>query len=117
MAASTVHPWSDANRVAALLDLPAVAALVRALEDTRWTGRPGYPVRTMVGVLLAKSVYALPTWSRTLRLIAEHDALRKVLGGVVPSDDAVYRFTAKLREHRHLLDTALDATVRAVKTF
>lgn len=115
MADSKVPPGSDAEQVAALLDLPPVRALVRALEDTRWTGRPGYPVRTMVGVLLAKSVYALPTWSRTLRLIAEHDALRGVLGGVVPSDDATYRFTAKLREHRHLLDAALDATVRAVK--
>jgi len=115
VAASTVHLRSDADRVAALLELPPVAALIRALEDSRWTGRPGYPVRTMVGVTLAKSVYALPTWSRTLRLVAEHDALRTVLGGVVPSDDAVYRFTAKLREHRHLLDAALDATVRAVK--
>ncbi len=115
MASTTVPPRSDANHVAALLNLPEVAALVRGLEDTRWTGRPGYPIRTMVGLLLAKSVYALPTWSRTLRLVAEHDALRAVLGGVVPSDDAVYRFTAKLREHRHLLDAALDATVRTVK--
>jgi len=115
MANSKVPPGSDAEHVAALLDLPSVVALIRALEDTRWTGRPGYPIRSMVGLLLAKSVYALPTWSRTLRLVAEHDALRTVLGGVVPSDDATYRFTAKLREHRHLLDAALDATVRSVK--
>lgn len=113
MAVSTVAPRHGAQHVAALLDLPEVRALIAGLDETRWTGRPGYPVRTMVGVLLAKSVYALPTFTRTLRLIAEHDGLRAVVGGL-PSDDATYRFTAKVRTHRHLLDAALDAVVRSV---
>ncbi|MDQ1711956.1 MAG: hypothetical protein QOE45_1406 [Frankiaceae bacterium] len=115
MTVSTVAPRHGVAQVTALLDLPEVRALIAGLDETRWTGRPGYPVRTMVGVLLAKSVYALPTWTRTLRLLGEHDALRDAVGGVVPSDDATYRFTAKMREHRHLLDAALDAVVRAVK--
>jgi hypothetical protein len=115
MAEAKVHAAHGAEQVGALLDLPEVRVLIAALDETRWTGRPGYPVRTMVGVMLAKSVYALPTFTRTLRLVAEHDALRAAVGGVVPSDDATYRFTAKMRQHRHLLDAALDAVVRAVK--
>jgi hypothetical protein len=38
----------------------------------------------------------LPTWTRTVRLIAEHAALREAIGGA-PSVDAAYRFTVKLR--------------------
>jgi hypothetical protein len=38
--------------------------LIAELEATRWTGRPGYPIRTMVGLALAKSLYALPTWTK-----------------------------------------------------
>jgi hypothetical protein len=34
----------------------------------------------MVGGSLIKAVYALPTWTRTAQLIAEH-ALREVIGG------------------------------------
>lgn len=64
----------------------------------RWTGRPGYPIRALVGAALVKSMYALPTWSRAVRLVAEHAALRDTLGAV-PSQWACYRFTAKLREH------------------
>jgi hypothetical protein len=62
--------------VAALLDLPEIKQLIADLDETRWTGRPGYLVRTMVGAVLVKAVYTLPTWTRTARLIAEHAALR-----------------------------------------
>lgn len=74
------------------------------LAPTRWTGRPGYPIRALVGMALAKSLYVLPTWTRTVRLVADHAALRKVIGGA-PSVDACYRFTRKLREHSAALDS------------
>jgi hypothetical protein len=45
-------------QVAGLLDSPEIATLVVALEATRWTGRPGYPIRVMVGMALAKSLCA-----------------------------------------------------------
>jgi hypothetical protein len=35
----------------------------------------------MVGAALVKAIYALPTWARTVRLIAEHAALRDAVGG------------------------------------
>jgi Transposase domain (DUF772) len=81
MAASTVALSRDAAQVAALLDLPEIKQFIADLDETRWTGRPGYPVRTMVGTVLVKAVYALPTWTRTARLIAEHAALREAIGG------------------------------------
>lgn len=113
VAKAKVAPAHGAEHVRHLLDLPEVRALVRALDETRWTGRPGYGNRAMVGLALAKSVYCLPTWSRACRLVSEHDALRAVVGGS-PSQQAAYRFTKRLAEHRDLLDAALDAVVRAV---
>jgi hypothetical protein len=32
------------------------AELIADLEATRWTGRPGYPIRAMIGMALAKSI-------------------------------------------------------------
>lgn len=49
--------------LAVLLDSPEVGTLIADLEATRWTGRPGYPIRSMVGVTLVKSLYNLPTWT------------------------------------------------------
>ena len=53
-----------------------------------------------------KSLYAIPTWSRTAALIAEHRALQDALGGC-PSVYACYRFAEKLRRHRPALDACL----------
>jgi hypothetical protein len=80
MADPTVPPCSDAVQVAVLLDSPEMAQLMTELATTRWTGRPGYPIRTMVGMALAKSLYTLPTWTRTVALVSEHAALRTALG-------------------------------------
>jgi hypothetical protein len=53
----------------------------------------------MVGMALAKSVYVIPTWTRTA-----------VAGtGKCPSVYACYRFTAKLRAYKALLDACIDA--------
>lgn len=114
MAGPKVPPIKRSAQVAAILTSPEVAALVADLEATRWTGRPGYPVRTMVGLMLVKSVYALPTMTRTVALVSEHAGLRAVLGEA-PSVHAAYRFTAKLREHRSALDACLASVVEAMK--
>src|SRR5205085_2530302 len=55
----------------------------------------------------------VPTWTRTVRLVAEHGGLRRVLGAV-PSVDACYRFSRKLREHSDLLGSCVDAVVAAL---
>jgi transposase, IS5 family len=115
---SKVSPRSDAVQVAALLDSPEIDRLVTELAATRWTGRPGYPIRTMVGMALAKSLYTLPTWTRTVALVSEHAALRTALGcpdvAEVSSVHACYRFTAKLRTFKPLLDAYLDRVTAAL---
>jgi transposase len=109
----TVPPRSAAVELAALLDSAEVATLIAELDATRWTGRPGYAIRTMVGMALAKSMYTIPTWTRTVRLVAEHAALQTALGceGAPPSEWACYRFAGKLREHKHLLDACIGSVL------
>ncbi len=118
MVRQTVPPRSDAVQVAGLLDSPEVAQLVDELQATRWTGRPGYPIRAMVGMTLAKSLYTLPTWTRTVALVREHAALRSALActapASVPSVHACYRFTAKLRKFKPLLDACVDRVTAAL---
>jgi hypothetical protein len=65
------------DQIAALLDSPEITRLVKTIEYVRWTGRPGYPVRGMIGMCLVKSLYVLPTWSRTVRLVAEHSGCKR----------------------------------------
>lgn len=85
---------SAASELAVLLDSPEIGHLIEELRATRWTGRPGYPIRTMIGLALAKSLYAIPTWTKTVALVADHWKLQRVLGceGKPPSQWAAYRF-------------------------
>ena len=71
----------------------------------------------MVGMVLVKSLYVLPTWTRAVSLVAEHDALQVAVGcvGDVPSIDACYRFTKKLRAHKDLLDACVAAVIASLK--
>jgi hypothetical protein len=104
---SRVPRRSAASELRDLLDSPEVAEFVAELDALRWTGRKGYGSRTLVGACLVKSLYALPTWTRTARLIDEHQALAEAIGGT-PSEWACYRFTVKLREHSTALAACLD---------
>lgn len=117
MNTQTVARRGVADDLSAILDSAEVGRLVEQLEATRWTGRPGYPLRSMVGMALAKSMYALPTWTRTVALVREHPALADVIApnGETPSVYACYRFAAKLREYKALLDECIASVVRALK--
>lgn len=109
---------SAAAELAGLLDSAEIGRLIEELEETRWTGRPGYPIRTMVGLALAKSLYALPTWTKTVALVREHWALQRALGceGEPPSTHAAYRFAEKLRAHGDKLERCIDGVVEGLKT-
>jgi hypothetical protein len=66
----------------------------------------------MMGMALAKSLYAIPTWTRTVGLVLEHPWLIAALGAeTCPSVYACYRFATKLREHGHLLDACIAAAL------
>ena len=114
MAGKTVTGRSPARTLTAILDSPEITGLIRELEVLRWTGRKGYPIRSLVGACLAKSLYAIPTWSRTAALIAEHTGLQEALGGC-PSVYALYRFTGKLRRHKPLLDSCLERVTASLR--
>ena len=100
-----------------LLDSPEIGHLIEELRATRWTGRPGYPLRAMLGLALAKSLYAIPTWTKTVALVKEHWALQRALGceGEPPSVWSVYRFQAKLRDHAEMVERCIDSVVAGLK--
>jgi Transposase DDE domain len=114
---TTVARRSVAANLKAILASPQISRLIAELQETRWTGRPGYPIRSMVGMALAKSLYALPTWTRTVALVGEHTALAEVIApeGEVPSVYACYRFTEKLRRYEHLLEACAGEVVAALR--
>ena len=114
MNAPNLAPRSASSELASLLDSPEITRLVDDLEQTRWTGRPGYPIRAMVGVALVKSLYAIPTWTRAVALVREHAALQAACGAA-PSVYACYRFAGKLRAHKPLLDACLDRLAGALR--
>jgi hypothetical protein len=78
---------SVAEDLLSILASPEVSRLIDELQATRETGRPGYPLRAMIGMALAKSLYSLPTWTRAVALVSEHSALAAVIAsdGDVPS--------------------------------
>ena len=117
MTTKTVPRRSVAEDLSRILESPEVSRLVDELQATRWTGRPGYPLRAMIGMALAKSLYSLPTWTRTVALVREHPALAAVIApdGDVPSVYACYRFTAKLREHAPVLERCIAGVIAALK--
>src|SRR5579862_4422366 len=80
MAGTNVPAARDAAQVTRLLGTPEIQTLIAKLGETRWTGRPGYSIRTMVGIVLVKSLYTMPTWTRTVTLVSDHAALRLALG-------------------------------------
>lgn len=117
MAAPKVAPDPACSEVAKLLDSPEIAALIERLEQSRWTGRRGYPIRTMIGLSLVKAKFALPTWTRVVALVAEHWRLQRVLGceGNPPSQWSAYRFAAKLRANAPAVEACIDAVVEGLR--
>ncbi|HEY5709058.1 MAG TPA: transposase [Solirubrobacterales bacterium] len=100
-----------------LLDSPEIGRLIEELQATRWTGRPGYPIRTMVGLALAKSLYAIPTWTKTVALVREHWALQRALDceGKPPSIYAAYRFQEKLRDNWQMVEQCIDGVIAGLR--
>jgi hypothetical protein len=115
---STVPPRSDAVQVAALIDSPEIGRLVAELESTRWTGRPGYPIRTLVGMALARTSIPCRPGPAPSVWCPSTPPSGPPLGcsnpASVPSVHACYRFAAKLRAYKPLLDACLDRVTAAL---
>lgn len=115
MAVPTVAGGSVSVELREVLNSPEIQALIEDLEGTRWTGRPGYQIRSQIGMALVKHLYNIPFWSRTIKLVEEHQALREAIGCIgngepdgVPSEDALRRFREKLMGRRDLLAAGFD---------
>src|ERR1022692_3990511 len=117
MTTTKVARRSVAENLSGILASPEVSRLIDELQATRWTGRPGYPLTAMIGMALAKSMYAIPTWTRTVALVREHRDLAAVIApdGQVPSEWACYRFAAKLRDHMDLLEGCTARVIKELK--
>jgi Transposase DDE domain/Transposase domain (DUF772) len=117
LAPPKVAPDPACSEVRKLLDLPEIAALIGELQETRWTGRPGYPIRTMIGLCVVKARYALPTWTKTVALVCEHWGLQRALGceGEPPSVWAAYRFQKTLRDQAAMVERCVDSVVAGLK--
>ncbi len=115
MASGKVARRRVVGDVAALLESPEITALIAeldALKDNR--EQKGYGARALVGACLVKSLFALPTWTCTAALIAEHPGLQATLSGA-PSCWAMYRFATKLRANRPALAACLDACAASLR--
>lgn len=117
MASPNLAGGSASAELKRLLDSPEIGQLIEELRATRWTGRPGYPIRTMIGLALAKSLYAIPTWTKTVALVHEHWALQRALDceGNPPSKWAAYRFAGKLRDNGEMVERCIDGVVEGLK--
>ncbi len=117
MASPKVAGGAASAALKTVLDSPEIGRLIEELETTRWTGRPGYPIRAMVGLSLAKSLYAIPTWTKVVALVADHWKLQRALGceGNPPSVYAAYRFAEKMRANGDMLERCIDSVVAGLK--
>lgn len=67
--------------------------------------------------MLAKSLLAIPTWTKTVALVADHWKLQRILGceGNPPSIYAAYRFQEKLRGNKAMVERCIDSVVAGLK--
>jgi hypothetical protein len=91
-----------------------VAALIHDIDALKLRKRRGYGTRTLIGACLVRTIYAFPTWTRTVRLIEEHAALADAIGGT-PSEWACYRFMTKLREHSATLADCVERLAESLR--
>jgi transposase, IS5 family len=109
-----------AETVAILLDSREIIDFISEVDFLKWTGRPGYSTRTMMGVVFTKSLFGQTTWTKTLELVQDHPKLRAAIGCAddrdLPSIDAIYRFTKKLNHCEGQLQECADAVLEALRS-
>lgn len=114
MASGKVARRTVVADVSDLLDSTEIAALIGQIDALRGRGRIGFGTRALVGACLVKTLFALPTWTWTAALIAEHPGLAQALGNK-PSVWACYRFATKLRRLAPLLAECIDSIALSLR--
>lgn len=92
--------------------------LLKALKETRWTGRPGYPIEVMWRTLIASYVLDIPTIQGLIRTLHSNPFIAMRCGiksdEEIPTRFAYYRFIKKLIGHRDLIEICMGKTVEAL---
>lgn len=93
--------------------------LVEALENTRWTGRPGYPIPIMWRTIVASFYLGIIHDTDLIRNLHANPLLAQACGinnpGLIPSKYAYCRFRKKLIHFNDLVAKALAQCVEALK--
>jgi len=108
----------DNNRLVVVLEaLPAEKLLV-TLEKEHWTGRDGYPIRSMWAALIAGVLNQCESIADVVRLLKRDKGVRTICNiatDAIPGDDTFYRFLKKLLKHETLLEECFDGLVEKLR--
>ena len=110
------EPFEELERI---LDALNDDELIEALEATRWTGRPGYPVRVMWHTIVASFYLGIVHDTDLVRALWSNPLLASACGidnaDDVPSKFAYCRFRKKLTGFNELVGDILTACVDVLK--
>ncbi len=91
--------------------------LVEALESTRWTGRPGYPIGVMWRTLIFYHANHIPSIQQLIRTLHDSPVVAVHCGiysdAEVPTRFAYYRFMRKLIQHFDHIERCMARTLAA----
>jgi Transposase DDE domain/Transposase domain (DUF772) len=109
-----------ARTIEFVLALPAFTQLHEALAADYDGGRRGYGPQALVAMLVVKTIYSIPSWRATVRLVRDSTELQRACGFSsrldVPSEDACYWFAARSAANRRaLFDPVVAALLDAVR--
>jgi len=92
--------------------------LLKALERTRWTGRPGYPIKVMWRSTIASYVLNIPTIQELIRILHRNPFIAMQCGiyykEEIPTRFCYYRFAKKLIAYHDLIEECMAKTVGAL---
>jgi len=93
--------------------------LIEVLEKTRWTGRPGYPIKVIWRTTIASYVLDISTIQELIRTLRRNLFLAIQCGiysdSEIPTRFAYYRFVKKLLAHATVLENCMAKTIQAIK--
>ena len=103
--------------LSAVLDGIDLEPLVDALGPPAATGRPGYPARAMLKLVLSKHLLGLRFNLEVLQQLRASRRLREVcgLGDGVPSEPTMSRFTTRMLAHQDVLNGVLDGVTTRLR--
>lgn len=91
-------------------------SLLEAMQESRWTGRPGHPIRVMWHTCIAAYVLSIGTFTDLIRALHQNPILAYVCGiyseKEIPHKSAYCRFLRKLVMYSPLVEECANAQVK-----